>query len=177
MIRSSAAAWLIAELLLSSVTLAAEPGSAGGFDCKVTGTATDTVEIQQVMQAFHHAVVTHDGSQLAALFIPEGATWLKVLSQNAYARAKAGSGAVSKVRPGSYQEFAKFVSGAKASLDPKHSNVRIQSDGAIAAVYFDFVFFIGGKEENRGSESWQLVKGEDGWRIASITYSANPREP
>jgi uncharacterized protein (TIGR02246 family) len=177
MIRSIAAASLIVQLLLSSATLAADHGYGGGFDCKVAGTATDAVEIQQVMEAFHHAVVTHDGSGLAALFIPEGATWLKVLSQSAYARAKAGSAAVSKVRSSSYQEFAKFVSDSKVSLDPQHSNVRIQSDGTIAAVYFDFVFLIGGKEENRGSESWQLVKGDDGWRIASITYSANPREP
>jgi uncharacterized protein (TIGR02246 family) len=177
MIRSGIAASLIVNLLLSNATFAAERGSAGRFDCNVTGTATDTVEIQQVMEAYHHAVVTHDGSRLAALFIPEGATWLKVLSQSAYARAAAGSAAALKVRPGSFQEFAKFVSGSKQSLDPKHSNVRIQSDGAIAAVYFDFVFLIDGKEENRGSESWQLVKGDDGWRIASITYSANPREP
>jgi uncharacterized protein (TIGR02246 family) len=177
MIRSIAAASLIVGLLLFNGTLAAEHGSAGPYDCKVTSAATDTVEIQQVMEAYHHAVVTHDGAGLAALFIPEGGTWLKVLSQSAYARAKAGSAAVSKVRSGSYAEFAKFVSGSKMSLDPKHSNVRIQSDGAIAAVYFDFVFLIGGKEENRGSESWQLVKGDDGWRIASITYSANPREP
>ncbi len=177
MIRSIAAASLIVALLLSNAGLAAEHGSAGPCDCKVTGTATDIVDIQQVMEAYHHAVVTHDGAGLAALFIPEGGTWLKVLSQGAYARAKGESAPVSKVRSGSYAEFAKFVSGSKMSLDPKHSNVRIQSDGAIAAVYFDFVFLIGGKEENRGSESWQLVKGDDGWRIASITYSANPREP
>jgi uncharacterized protein (TIGR02246 family) len=177
MIRSIAAASLIVALLLSHAGPAAEHTSAGSYDCKVTGMATDIVEIQQVMEAYHHAVVTHDGAGLAALFIPEGGTWLKVLSQSAYTRAERGSAPVSKVRSSSYTEFAKFVSGSKTSLDPQHSNVRIQSDGAIAAVYFDFVFLIGGKEENRGSESWQLVKGDDGWRIASITYSANPREP
>jgi hypothetical protein len=136
--------------------------------------AQDIADVQQVMDAFHHAVVTHDGSQLTALFIPEGSTWLNVLSEDAYARAKAKSPEVAKVRLGSYKDFAGFVSHSKDSLDPEHSHVRIQSDGTIATAYFDFVFLINGKVENRGSETWQLVKGAQGWRIAAITYSSNP---
>jgi hypothetical protein len=41
-------------------------------------------------------------------------------------------------------------------------------------VYFDFSFLIDGKEQNHGSETWVLVKGSTGWRIAAITYSSNP---
>jgi hypothetical protein len=134
----------------------------------------DTADIQRVMDAFHDAVVHHDGARVAALFIPEGSTWLKVLSDDAYARIKASSPAVSKVAVGSYQDFARFVSSDKRGLDPRHSHVQIHSDGTIASVYFDFVFVIGGVEENRGSETWQLVKGTQGWRIAAITYSSNP---
>ncbi len=40
--------------------------------------------------------------------------------------------------------------------------------------YFDFVFNLDGKANNRGSETWQLVKAADGWRIASIIYSSEP---
>ena len=84
-----------------------------------------------------------------------------------------------RVRPcqskvGSYKGFAKLVSTSKANFNPTHSNIQIHSDGTIASVYFDFVFLIDGKEQNRGSESWQLVKGTDGWRIAAITYSSTP---
>jgi hypothetical protein len=42
-------------------------------------------------------------------------------------------------------------------------------------VYFDFIFLVDGKETNRGSETWVLVKSDGGWRIADITYSSNPR--
>ena len=138
-------------------------------------TTQDTIDVQHVMDAYHEAVVTHDGSRLAALFIPEGSTWLNVLSDDAYARAKAKSPDAAKVRVGSYKDFAKLVSTSKANFNPTRTNLRIQSDGTIASVYFDFVFLIDGKEQNRGSESWQLVKGSDGWRIAAITYSSQPR--
>ena len=139
-----------------------------------TGTARDTVDVQHVMDAFHDAVVSHDGARLAALFIPEGSTWLNVLTDEAYAQAKGTKPDIAKVRVSSYKDFAKFVSSSKMSLEPKHSNLQIHSDGTIAAAYFDFVFLIDGKPENHGSETWQLVKGSKGWRIAAITYSSTP---
>jgi len=140
-------------------------------------TAEDTRDVQHVMDAFHDAVVNHDGARLVALFVPEGTTWLKVLSDEAYARAQTSAPGTRKVIAGSPKDFAKFVSSSKLRLEPRHSNVRILTDRTIASVYFDFVFLIDGKEENRGSETWQLVKGEAGWRIAAITYSSDPQVP
>jgi len=136
-------------LLLSSTALA--------------NTSRDVADIQQVMNNFHEAVVSHDGARLETLFIPEGSTWLNVRT------------APPQVRVGSYHDFARFVSGSKSALNPRHSHVRIQTDGSIASVYFDFVFLIDGRAQNKGSETWQLVKGADGWRIAAITYSSAPR--
>lgn len=137
-------------------------------------TAQDTVDVQHLMEAFHDAVVSHDGARLSALFIPEGSTWLNVLTDDAYAQAKEKKPDIAKVRVSSYKDFAKLVSDSKMSLEPKHSNLQIHSDGTIAAVYFDFVFLIDGKPENRGSETWQLVKGFEGWRIVAIAYSSAP---
>ena len=125
--------------------------------------ANDVSDIQHLMTTFHEAVVAHDGSRLETLFIPEGSLWLNVLKSPP------------TVRVGSYHDFAKFVSTTKSALNPKHSHIRIFTDGTIAAVYFDFVFLIDGKAENKGDETWTLVKGTDGWRIAAITYSSEPR--
>lgn len=134
----------------------------------------DTVDVQHVMDAYHQAVVAHDGARLASLFVPEGSTWLSVLSDQAFAQLRASKPGVTKIKVGNYQDFAKIVSKSTKHMDPQHQHVRIQSDGTIASVYFDYVFMIDGKPENRGSETWQLVKGENGWRIATIIYSSNP---
>jgi hypothetical protein len=130
----------------------------------------DVKDIQQVMESFHKAVVAHDGAKLSTLFVPEGSAWFNVL-------AKPKSPDTPKIRPGSYQAFASFVSSSKAALDPRHSHIKILTDGVIGMVYFDFVFLIDGKPENRGAETWQLVKGPQGWLIAAITYSSDPQEP
>jgi hypothetical protein len=99
---------------------------------------------------------------------------VNVLTAAAYSSAKAKSTDTPKVRLGNYRDFARFVSNSKADLNPQHAHVQILTDGTIAAAYFNFVFFIDGHEENRGSEAWQLVKGNEGWRIVAITYSSAP---
>ena len=134
----------------------------------------DEAAIERVMKQFHDAVVAHDGAALSDLFLPDANIWLNVLTDIAYDRAQAKSAKISKVRVSSYRDFAKFVSTTPKALNPEHSNVVIHTDGTIAAVYFDFVFNIDGKAENRGSETWQLVKAADGWRIAAISYSSDP---
>lgn len=134
----------------------------------------DEAAIEQVMQKYHAAILAHDGSALAALFLPDANLWLNVLTDSAYAQALAKSPTARKVRVSHYQDFAKLVSTTPKTFDPEHSNLVIHTDGAIAAVYFDFVFNVDGKANNRGSETWQLVKAADGWRIASIVYSSEP---
>jgi ketosteroid isomerase-like protein len=132
-----------------------------------------TAEIEHLMADYHQAVASHDGVRMSSMFIDEGSAWFNVLTDVEYARARAKNPAALKVRHSSFQEFAKVVSTSQAALDPQHSNVQIHTDGTIASVYFDFVFLRDGKPTNRGSETWQLVKASDGWKIAAITYSSN----
>ena len=143
-----------------------------------TGTAndhrTDEAAIEEVMKVYHAAVLAHDGTKLSGLFLADANLWLNVLTDSAYARAQAKSPTAQKIRISSYQDFAKLVSTTPKSFDPEHNNVAIHADGTIAAVYFDFVFNVDGKVTNRGSETWQLVKAADGWRVASIVYSSEP---
>jgi ketosteroid isomerase-like protein len=161
-------------ILICDASFAQSPLPAESNTAVPASTASDTVDVQHVIDAYHEAVLAHDGSRLARLFIPQGGMWLNVLSDEAYARAKAKSPDAVKVRVGSYTDFAKLVSTSKASFNPTHTNLHVSSDGTIASVYFDFVFLIDGKEQNRGSETWVLVKGAEGWRIAAMTYSSNP---
>src|SRR5580698_5280291 len=161
-------------IITVTASFAQSPSPAESNKATPASTALDTVDVQHVIDAYHEAVLTHDGSRLANLFIPQGSMWLNVLSDEAYARAKAKSPDAVKVRVGSYTDFAKLVSTSKASFNPTHTHLQENSDGTIASVYFDFVFLVDGKEQNRESETWVLVKGTEGWKIAAITYSSNP---
>lgn len=170
----------IVSSVFALIAIFSVPGSAQSVSqndsaqTKSANLAADTVDVQRVIDAYHQALVTHDGARLANLFLTKGGMWLNVLSDEAFALQKAKNPAASKVRIGSYADFAKQVSTSKVSFNSTHTNLQLNSDGTIASVYFDFVFLADGKETNRGSETWVLVKGSDGWRIAGMTYSSNP---
>ena len=170
-IRFALYVWLIwtatASFAQSSINQATEEQSAGL-------STPATAEIEHLMGVFHQAVASHDGARVSSMFIDDGSTWFNVLSDEGYSRLRAKNPAVLKVRHSSFQEFAKFVSSSHAALDPQHSNIQIHTDGTIASVYFNYVFTIDGKPENQGSETWQVIKTSDGWKIVAITYSSNP---
>ena len=119
-------------------------------------------------------MVAHDGARLSALFIPEGSTWLNVLTQPAFERATARSSGARKVRISSYSAFARFLPESKSDSDAVHSDVDIRTDGTAASGHFRFKSLVDRKTENQGEEMWQLVKDVAGWRIAAIAYSSGP---
>lgn len=165
---------LVATLVLLPLVVPAQERKAIATSTGSIHAQADRVEIERVMSSFHDAVTSHEGERLAKLFLPDASLWLNVLTNEAYELTKSKSPATSKVRVSDYHSFAHFVSTTTKSLEPRHTNVMIHTDGTIATVYFDFVFLIDNHEENRGSETWQLVKSPDGWKIASIVYSSNP---
>lgn len=162
---------------VGTASLAQSPQPAPSGKAVISNIAIDTSDVQHVIDAYHEAVLAHDGARLASLFLPHGGMWLNVLSDNAYALAKGKTPNAQKIRVGHYADFAKLVSTSKVDFNPTHTHLQQNSDGTIASIYFDFVFLADGKETNRGSETWVLVKGTDGWRIAAITYSSNPHTP
>ena len=161
-------------LLLPAASFAQDLANTEGGKASPGTTASDTIDVNHVIDAYHQAVLNHDGPRLASLFLPQGSLWLNVLSDETYANAKAKSPDAQKVRVGSYMDFQKLVSNTKINLNPTHTHLQIKTDGTIASVYFDYIFLIDGKATNQGNETWILVKGSEGWRIAAITYSSSP---
>jgi ketosteroid isomerase-like protein len=158
--------------LLPSLTLAfaltclAAP--AGAAD---TAHEADAAAIRQVVQQFQSALVAHDGKALGSLFLQDHDSWLSVFDDASYADVKAHDPAARKVSRSTWQKFAEFVSTAPKPIEERFYNVRIETNGTVASVYFDFDFLIDGKVGNRGSETWQMVRAEDGWKISSMLYS------
>jgi hypothetical protein len=128
-------------------------------------------QVEQVIDRFQKGLIAKDKPALTALFLPQNGSWISVLSDSSYKLLAARRPGISRAKPGSAAEFIDFVASNPARIEEKFSNVRIETDGAVASVYFDFVFLIDGKENNRGAEAWQLVNTGDGWKISALVYS------
>jgi hypothetical protein len=70
-------------ILIGAASFAQSPLPAEINKSDPASAASDTVDVQHVIDAYHEAVLTHDGSRLARLFVPQGGMWLNVLSDEA----------------------------------------------------------------------------------------------
>ena len=135
--------------------------------------AADTDAIRQVVQQFQSAIVARDGKTLGSLFVQDGGSWLSVLDDATYAAAKARNPAAKKLEPSTWQKFADFVQHSAKPIEERFHDVRVETNGTVASVWFDFDFLVDGKVTNRGSETWQLVRTGDGWKIQAMLYSVD----
>ena len=156
---------------LAFVALAATIGLAHAGTHAEPGSAAARAQIQQVVDTFRTAIIAKDKVTLGSLFIPTGNSWTMVIGDEMYQRMKTKRPGVPKTKPGSYQEFVDFVGASHQRLEEKFSNLHIDTDSAVASVYFDYVFLTDNNETNRGSETWQLVNTGDGWKISALSYS------
>jgi hypothetical protein len=152
-------------LCLASPAHAADKPAAGAR-------AADVAAIQKVVEQFKAAIIARDGKTLGNLFLQDHDSWLSVADETIWAKVKAQNPQAPKVFPSSWKEFSKFIQDADKPIEERFYNVRIDTNGTIASVWFDFDFLVDGKVTNRGSESWQMVRAEDGWKISSMLYSS-----
>lgn len=131
----------------------------------------DRAAIRQVVQQFQAAIIAHDGKALGALFLQDHDSWLSVADDTAWAEAKVRHPDARKVLKSSWRKFADMIQNGKRPVEERFYNVRIDTNGAVASVYFDFDFLSNGEITNRGAESWQMVHDADGWKISSMLYS------
>ena len=136
----------------------------------------DEAGIRRVIESFRTAIIERDKPRFLALFLEGGVSWQSTLSDEALARLREKNPKAVKLRVDPNRNPTSFIDGIVADKDSSEEtfdNIRIDSDGDVAAVTFDYRFLSNGKETNSGKEAWQLIRTADGWRIVSVIWSVN----
>lgn len=134
---------------------------------------TAEVQVREVLERFRAAIAAKDGKTLRGLFLPQPSAWISVVGDASYPRLLASKPNAKRVRADTYDAFARSVEYNPKREEELFSNIDVRTDGAVAAVSFDFVYSVDGQPTNRGIEAWQLAKTDDGWKIVSMIYSVN----
>lgn len=137
----------------------------------------DVKAIEQVVESFRTSLINKDKPTYMSLFFsdkPEDIGW-QFVSEDARLQdiRKAKPDAI-KARQIPANNFIALIDGAVASPKLKEetfSNTKIETDGDVASVSFDYSFHDDGVKTNWGREMWQLVRTEQGWKIFSVIYS------
>ncbi|WP_409269613.1 YybH family protein [Massilia sp. BHUDP2] len=133
-------------------------------------------KIEAVIKAFGKAIADKDKEGFMRLFLREDITWVSVYTDGSVARYRAGlkdpTQPVPKTQGGSPRKFIESIARAPEARTETFDNVRIDTDGEMAQVLFDYSLMVGDYRNNWGKESWQMVRTENGWKIAAVIWSA-----
>lgn len=134
-------------------------------------------QIEGIIETFRQAIVNKDTAGFMKLFLRDDITWTAVYTDGSVDRYNATlkdpkEPRSPKVQSSSPRKFIENIARARETRAETFSNVRIDTDGEIAQVWFDYTFMVGDYKNNWGKESWQLVRTEAGWKIAAVVWSA-----
>lgn len=136
--------------------------------------ATDRQQIEGIVEAFRTAIVNKDSDSFMKLFLHENITWSGTVTDASLTRFQRKE--PDKPRPPKYfnsspRSFIDSIVKRGTPQEETFDNVRIDSDGDVAQVWFDYSFINDGYKQNWGKESWQMVRTDDGWKIAAVVWS------
>lgn len=119
-------------------------------------------KIEAVIQAFGKALADKDKEGFLRLFLREDITWVGVYTEGSVARYRAGLKDPKEPSPktsgGTPRKFIENIIRAPEARTETFENVRIDTDGEMAQVLFDYSFMVGDYRNNWGKESWQMVR-------------------
>jgi len=141
-------------------------------------------QIEGVVDAFRTAIIDKDKDKFMQLFLREETTWITSVTERSRDLTMARN-PDKPLRPpktdipGTPRTFIENIAARSSRDEETFKNVRIDTDGEVAQVWFDYVFNSDGYAANWGKEAWQLVRTDAGWKIVSIIWSTefNPDLP
>ena len=143
---------------------------------QANGIAESRREIERVVENFRAAIVDKDQKSFMGLFLRDEITWVAVIDDASLNAIVARRTDKRRPRPdktfsGTPREFIETIGKEKGRSEETVDNLRIDTDGELAQVWFDYRFLRDGERQNWGKEAWQLVRTEAGWKIAAVTWS------
>lgn len=79
------------------------------------------------------------------------------------------------VRAETMDKFLVGIATAPGSLDERLFNPEVRIDGNLATVWVKYEFWYDGKYSHCGIDSFQLARGDAGWKIISIADTRRPK--
>ncbi|WP_440029683.1 hypothetical protein [Chromobacterium amazonense] len=133
----------------------------------------DHPETRALIESFRVAILQRDKPRFLNLFVSPSAPWQSVWSDDGLAQIQRDHSLAIKVR---YQQennqttFIDSIIRLETASEEAFSNIKIDSDGEVATVTFDYSFLVNRQPSNRGKECGLLARTEDGWKITTLIY-------
>jgi hypothetical protein len=127
-------------------------------------------EIGTVIEKFRISLINHDKVLFKTLFLSDQIPWIMVFSEEMIARKRQDNPNYPSMY-GSVGSPLNALRGEKTvNREEKMWNIKIDTDGYLASVHFNYSDHINGYKRAWGTESWDLVNNGKDWKIISVSY-------
>ncbi|WP_085297181.1 hypothetical protein [Cognaticolwellia mytili] len=128
-------------------------------------------EIREVIESFRLAIIEKDKRLFKSLFYSENTPWIAVFSDEMVMnKRKKKANFPRTVNFGKYGPPEKMISETEAQ-EEKIWDIKIETDGYLGNVYFQYSDHRNGVKKAFGTEAWDLVRTESSWKIVSVKYT------
>jgi uncharacterized protein DUF4440 len=133
----------------------------------LSGNVGEEREVVRAVERLFEGMRTQDTAMLGALLAPE--------LDFVYARDSAGRWLVD------HYSRADFLSGMAEPGNPAEElrermwDPEVRVDGVIATVWTEYDFHVGSRFSHCGHDAFHLARGQNGWYMTAITYTARPQ--
>ncbi len=122
-------------------------------------------EVVATIQKFFDAMAAHDNDTLARLMMPEG----RLFSTN-------DSRAAPAVRVRTHEQFIAELRQNRQKILERIWNPEVRVQGGIATLWANYDFHLEGKFSHCGIDAFELVKTEQGWKIAGGVFTIERKD-
>jgi hypothetical protein len=156
----------VKKICAAFVVAAALSVSAGPSTAQAHSVEKSVAELHQLFDQYQQAVATKNSNRLLGYFLNETVPFVGAFAPSSYELI---SSANKQRVPRTLASNAKHDAVSEIRLPPDQiKNLSIQTDGEVGVVSWDYHAKTG-----HGRIIWSTVLTNDGWKIASVTYSIN----
>lgn len=129
------------------------------------------VKLNEVITQFQNAISSKDSVAFQKLFFAKKIPFTGIMSKKTEASIKANYPDFEGISVSDNQRFIQGIIKSTKKEEEKFYNIKIETDGKIANISFDYSFHSDSKMIQWGNEKWNLVFAENKWLITDVIYS------
>lgn len=134
-------------------------------------TTNQHTEIENVIIKFKYAILKKDSTLFNSLFFTPSTSFVGIMSKKTEESIQKKYPEFEGTSVSNNRKFILEICKSTKQHEEKFSNVRINTNGAVGTVFFDYSYHIDDKMIQWGQESWNLVFTENNWLITDVIYS------
>ncbi|QYJ86414.1 hypothetical protein K0I73_01215 [Shewanella mesophila] len=129
-------------------------------------------EIRSVVEVFRVSIIQKDKERFKSLFYSDNIPFIAVFSDEMLdLKRKENPNYPRSVDFGKFGSPIERMISDEEEQEEKIWNVQIETDGYLGSVHFNYSDHVDGYKRAWGTEAWDLVKEDTGWKIVSVTFT------